>query len=112
MSIAATLPTYLPYVRRFARTLTSSQAFGDQYALAALEAAAANPGAVGEDPDGSVWMYRRLLEIWLDNGAPSSQDVLDVPGSQDEGGPQDGQESPKAGWAQKQPPPPLRRCRT
>jgi CheY-like chemotaxis protein/DNA-directed RNA polymerase specialized sigma24 family protein len=75
MSIAATLPTYLPYVRRFARTLTSSQAFGDQYALAALEAAAANPGAVGEDPDGSVWMYRRLLEIWLDNGAPSSQDA-------------------------------------
>jgi CheY-like chemotaxis protein len=74
MSIAATMPTYLPYFRRFARTLTSSQTFGDQYALAALEAAASNPGAVSQDPDGSVWLYRRLLELWLGDGAPSSQD--------------------------------------
>ena len=43
MPVADSLPAHLPYLRRFARALTGSQAVGDRYALAALEAAVANP---------------------------------------------------------------------
>lgn len=74
MSIAAALPIQLPYFRRFARTLTSSQSSGDRYALAALEAAAADPEAIGQEEDAGAWLYRRLLEIWMAHGAPSSKD--------------------------------------
>ncbi len=74
MSIAEALPVQLPYFRRFARTLTSSQASGDRYALAALEAAAADPEAFGQDSEIGDWLYRRLLKIWIANGAPSSSE--------------------------------------
>ncbi len=64
MSVAEALPAHLPYLRRFARALTGSQATGDRYALAALEAAVASPVHMNEVPDTGVWLYRLLLKIW------------------------------------------------
>jgi DNA-directed RNA polymerase specialized sigma24 family protein len=70
MSAADALPAHLPYLRRFARALTGSQAAGDRYALAALEAAVANPVLMNEVPDAGVWLYRLLLKIWSTTAKP------------------------------------------
>jgi DNA-directed RNA polymerase specialized sigma24 family protein len=64
MSAVEALPARLPYLRRFARALTGSQAAGDGYALAALEAAVADPIGMSEAPDPGVWLYRLLMRIW------------------------------------------------
>ncbi len=70
MSVVEALPTYLPYLRRFARALTGSQALGDSYALAALEAAVADPVVLYEVPDPGVLLYRLLLNIWMAAAKP------------------------------------------
>ncbi len=64
MSVVEALPAHLPYLRRFARALTGSQALGDSYALAALEAAVADPVGTYDGPDPGVVLYRLLLKIW------------------------------------------------
>jgi len=66
MSVVEALPAYLPYLRRFARALTGSQALGDSYALAALEAAVADPVGTYDGPDPGVVLYRLLLKIWTE----------------------------------------------
>ncbi len=43
MSIAETISPHIPYLRRFARALAGTQAGGDAYALATLEAIVADP---------------------------------------------------------------------
>jgi DNA-directed RNA polymerase specialized sigma24 family protein len=84
MSVAEALPAHLPYLRRFARALTGSQATGDRYALAALEAAVANPVHMNEVPDAGVWLYRLLLNIWTSAAkrpmAATNAVVPDLPG--------------------------------
>jgi CheY-like chemotaxis protein len=71
MSIAASLPTYLPYFRRFARSLTGSEECGDRYALGALEVIAADPDRMNDEPEVFIRLYRLMLETWLSDGAPS-----------------------------------------
>jgi CheY-like chemotaxis protein len=78
MSAADALPAHLPYLRRFARALTGSQAAGDRYALAALEAAVANPVLMNEVPDAGVWLYRLLLKIWSSTAKPRSTGATSV----------------------------------
>jgi DNA-directed RNA polymerase specialized sigma24 family protein len=59
-----TVAKYLPFLRRYARALTGSQASGDSYVAATLEALIAEP-AVGEDPHGPrVALYRLFTKIW------------------------------------------------
>ena len=70
MHSAEALPAHLPYLRRFARALTGSQEVGDRFALAALEAAVANPVRMSEVPDAGVWLYRLLLKIWAASANP------------------------------------------
>jgi DNA-directed RNA polymerase specialized sigma24 family protein len=65
MSAVEALPAHLPYLRRFARALTGSQAVGDSYALAALEAALADPAGMNETPDPGILLYRLLLKRWI-----------------------------------------------
>ncbi len=43
MTIAAEIAPHLPYLRRFARALNGSQAGGDSYVVATLEALVADP---------------------------------------------------------------------
>jgi CheY-like chemotaxis protein len=64
MPAVEALPGQLPYLRRFARALTGSQEVGDAYALAALEAAVADPVGMRDAPDSGVWLYRMLMRIW------------------------------------------------
>lgn len=65
--VAAPSP-YLPALRRFARAMTGSQRKGDTLALAVVEAAASQHGAVSDD----LALYRRLLRV-LPEGAPAQQ---------------------------------------
>jgi len=64
MSQEKALTVHLPYLRRFARALTGSQALGDSYALTALEQAVANPVALRDESDTDVGLYRLLLKVW------------------------------------------------
>jgi DNA-directed RNA polymerase specialized sigma24 family protein len=75
---------YLPFLRRYARALTGSQASGDSYVAATLEALIADP-RVGEDPHGPrVALYRLFTKIWSSiavNGAPDPAEGR-LPGEQ------------------------------
>src|SRR6266508_6742717 len=65
---------YLPFLRRYARALTGSQASGDAYVAATLEALIADRTVI-EDPRGPrVALYRLFTKIWnsVAVNAPSS----------------------------------------
>jgi CheY-like chemotaxis protein len=62
MSHTSTIATHLPYLRRFARALTGSQASGDAYAIATLEAIAETPGAA--KPMNKQTLFQVFLKIW------------------------------------------------
>jgi len=69
MSLVETVGPFLPYLRRFSRALTGSQADGDTYVRIALEAVVA--GSVEIDPDltPKIALYRMFLGIWNSSGA-------------------------------------------
>jgi DNA-directed RNA polymerase specialized sigma24 family protein/CheY-like chemotaxis protein len=59
-----TISQHVPYLRRYARALTGSQAAGDSYVAATLEAAVADR-TILDDPSGSrVALYRLFTKIW------------------------------------------------
>jgi CheY-like chemotaxis protein len=60
----ASLGPHLPYLRRFARALTGSQATGDAYATAALEAVVADRSVLAADMAVRAALYRVFLRIW------------------------------------------------
>src|SRR5205807_10298328 len=73
---SAAVAQYLPFLRRYARALTGSQASGDAYVAASLEALIADR-AVIEDPRGPrVALYRLFTKIWnsvaVNNGTPAT----------------------------------------
>jgi CheY-like chemotaxis protein len=81
---STTVAQYLPYLRRYARALTGSQAAGDAYVVAALEALIEDPASI-EDPRGPrVALYRLFTKIWNSipiNGAPGPREGA-LPGEQ------------------------------
>jgi DNA-directed RNA polymerase specialized sigma24 family protein/CheY-like chemotaxis protein len=58
------IAAHLPYLRRFARALTGSQAAGDTYAAAALETISVEPDTLPADLDLNAALYKVLLTIW------------------------------------------------
>lgn len=64
MSIAATIAPHLPYLRRFARALSGSQAGGDAYVAAVLETLVADPSIFDNALMPRVALYRVLLRVW------------------------------------------------
>src|SRR5665213_2584192 len=64
MSQSASIAANLPYLRRFARALTGSQASGDAYAIATLEAIAADSGSTEGRLEPRQALYRVFLKIW------------------------------------------------
>jgi DNA-directed RNA polymerase specialized sigma24 family protein len=64
MSASTSIAASLPYLRRFARALTGNQASGDAYAVAALEAIVADPGAIDEALEPRQALYQVFLRIW------------------------------------------------
>ncbi|MGW9330412.1 response regulator [Bosea sp. NPDC055594] len=76
MSIAKEIAPHLPYLRRFARALSGSQASGDAYVVATLEALVADPASFPRDVPPKPGLYRVFLQLWssvgLNEMAPSA----------------------------------------
>src|ERR1700686_4666376 len=64
MSIAKTISPHIPYLRRFARALAGTQAGGDAYALATLEAIVADPRELGLGVDARGGPFGIFLALW------------------------------------------------
>lgn len=58
------LSSYLPYLRRFARAVSGSQAAGDAYVAATLEAILAEDMVLEPPLDPGVALYRAFVKIW------------------------------------------------
>jgi DNA-directed RNA polymerase specialized sigma24 family protein len=68
MSIATEIAPHLPYLRRFARALSGTQASGDAYVVATLEALIADPGTFPREVGPRVGLYRLFLQMWSSVG--------------------------------------------
>jgi len=71
---------YLPFLRRYARALAGSQASGDAYVGATLEALIEDPAVIDDAGGPRVALYRLFTKIWSSvglnaEGAPVSDDM-------------------------------------
>ncbi len=64
MSTSQTVRKQLPYLRRYARALSGSQASGDAYVAAALESLIASPQILESGSSSRVALYRAFTKIW------------------------------------------------
>jgi CheY-like chemotaxis protein len=64
MSMTQTLAPHLPYLRRYARALTGSQASGDTHVRAALQALLEGDESLTEGVPPRVGLYRLFHAIW------------------------------------------------
>lgn len=64
MNLAELIAPHIPYLRRFARSLTGSQASGDAYVAATLEALVSDRSAFPEDLDPRVGLYKVFSRMW------------------------------------------------
>src|SRR5262245_65463242 len=75
---------YLPFLRRYARALTGSQASGDAYVAATLEALIADRSVIEGANSPRVALYRLFIKIWNSlaiNGATGAAESV-LPGEQ------------------------------
>jgi len=77
MSVSASqaIIQHLPFLRRYARALTGSQASGDAYVAATLESLLAQPKMLESGPNPRVSLYRAFTKIWNSvaiNGKPEA----------------------------------------
>jgi len=64
MSLAQTVAPHIPYLRRFARSLTGSQPSGDAYVEAVLEAMLSDPSLFESGLPPRIALYRILIRVW------------------------------------------------
>ena len=64
MTLGTQVAAQLPYLRRYARALTGSQATGDAFVRATLEAALTDPGLQRRLAGGRVPLYRAFNKVW------------------------------------------------
>jgi CheY-like chemotaxis protein len=83
MSLGQELAPHLPFLRRYARALTGTQAHGDSFVRATLEAIVAAPGDFPRDVDPRLGLYRTFHAIW------STANVEEEPGHGDAGEPEE-----------------------
>jgi CheY-like chemotaxis protein len=81
MSISQTLSPHLPYLRRYARALTGSQASGDAHVRAALTALLSGDQSLMEGVPPRVGLYRLFHAIWQ-SGAEHYDDSAQSQGTQ------------------------------
>src|ERR1043165_6790508 len=77
MSLGQELAPHLPFLRRYARALTGTQAHGDNFVRATLEAIVAAPEDFPRDFDPRLGLYRTFHVIW------SSANIEEEPGHGD-----------------------------
>lgn len=70
MSLASQIATHLPYLRRYARALSGSQARGDALVAATLEAVIAEESAMRRDIAPRLALYKAFQMVWNNQGAP------------------------------------------
>ncbi|WP_283949621.1 response regulator [Limobrevibacterium gyesilva] len=80
MTVGALIAPHLPYLRRFARALTGSQRSGDAYAMATLEAVAADCDNAHDGPLTRLALFEVFLRIW--GSLPVNNAAADLPASQ------------------------------
>jgi CheY-like chemotaxis protein len=64
MLTSQAISSQIPYLRRFSRALTGTQAGGDAYVLATLEAIIAEPAELAKCTDPKTALYRLFLKVW------------------------------------------------
>jgi CheY-like chemotaxis protein len=64
MSLAKIIAPHIPYLRRFARSLTGSQPSGDAYVEAVLQALVADPTMFNQSVPPRVALYSILIRVW------------------------------------------------
>jgi CheY-like chemotaxis protein len=70
MSLGAQIAANLPFLRRYARALTGSQASGDAFVREMLEAVLADDGLKASLAGGRVPLYRAFSKIWASASGP------------------------------------------
>ena len=83
MSISDAIAPHIPFLRRFARALCGTQAAGDAYVAATLEAILADPKCFDAKLDPKVALYKLFLRSW--RNVPLNAHV-DLPTLGDESG--------------------------
>jgi CheY-like chemotaxis protein len=83
VSLVEKFAPHLPYLRRFSRALTGSQAEGDRYVRTALEALVAGDITVDETSSPKLSLYRMFLSIWSVTGAQLETEPNDAPTAAD-----------------------------
>jgi DNA-directed RNA polymerase specialized sigma24 family protein len=64
MSISKEIAPQLPYLRRFARALSGTQASGDAYVVATLESLIEDPSIFPREIDARAALYKIFLKLW------------------------------------------------
>jgi DNA-directed RNA polymerase specialized sigma24 family protein/CheY-like chemotaxis protein len=64
LSMSQAVVQHLPFLRRYARALSGSQASGDAYVAATLESLITEPKALESLPNQRVALYRLFTKIW------------------------------------------------
>ena len=64
MSTSQTVAQHVPYLRRYARALSGSQASGDAYVAATLEALIQDPKILDTTASTRIALYRLFTKIW------------------------------------------------
>ncbi|MFN2101077.1 response regulator [Altererythrobacter sp. MF3-039] len=78
MSIGEAVANNLPYLRRYARALTGSQASGDAFVRATLEAALADEGMKETLGQGRVALYSAFNRVWSSANVEATPDAGDT----------------------------------
>lgn len=74
LTLADKIGPNLPYLRRYARALTGSQARGDAYAATTLEAVLTDPSQFATDVSPKVALFTVFHWIWTSSGATLTED--------------------------------------
>ncbi|KQT64205.1 MULTISPECIES: response regulator [unclassified Aureimonas] len=64
MSMSSRIAPHIPYLRRYARALSGSQASGDAYVAAVLETLIADPSLFDPDESPRLSLYRLFSSLW------------------------------------------------
>src|ERR1700709_1405900 len=79
MSRSQLVAEHLPLLRRYARALTGSQASGDAYVGAMLEAMLQDPSLLDEQHGPRVGLFRLFTQIWNSVALNDDPDVAVLP---------------------------------
>jgi CheY-like chemotaxis protein len=78
VSKSQTVAQHVPYLRRYARAVTGSQALGDSYVTATLEALVREPHLLTESSQSKVELFRMFSAIWNSTKLDGAAEQVDL----------------------------------